>query len=73
MIAACPKLDGYRALAVKRVTPLAVRWPICLEGTVVDGELVGLDDKGRPNFNLHESRTGGFAFGFQKERKRTFA
>ena len=62
------KMDGYRALAVKngRVTlysrlenSLNVKHPYVVEplaalpdGTVVDGELVALDDDGRPNFNL---------------------
>lgn len=62
------KLDGYRAIAVKsdRVNLFSRRhksfnnqYP-CLvealadlpEGTVVDGEVVALDDSGRPNFNL---------------------
>jgi ATP-dependent DNA ligase len=62
------KLDGYRALAVKsgEVTLLSRRkkslnrkFPYIVEsladlpdGTVVDGELVGLDNSGRPDFNL---------------------
>ena len=62
------KMDGYRALAVKNgsVTlysrlenSLNVKHPYIVEpltalpdGTVVDGELVALDDDGRPNFNL---------------------
>ena len=61
-------MDGYRALAVKNgsVTlysrlenSLNVKHPYVVEplaalpdGTVVDGELVALDDDGRPNFNL---------------------
>jgi len=68
------KLDGYRAIAVKSESKLAllsrrresfnrqfspvadalVDFP---KETVVDGEIVALDDKGRPNFNfLQHSR-----------------
>jgi bifunctional non-homologous end joining protein LigD len=62
------KLDGYRAIAVKsgRVNMFSRRhksfnsqYPYLVEaladlpeGTVVDGEVVALDDSGRPNFNL---------------------
>lgn len=62
------KLDGYRAIAVKsgRVSLFSRRhksfnnqYPYLVEaladlpeGTVVDGEVVALDDSGRPNFNL---------------------
>jgi DNA ligase D-like protein (predicted ligase) len=62
------KLDGYRAIAVKsgRVNLFSRRhksfnnqYPYLVEaladlpeGTVVDGEVVALDDSGRPNFNL---------------------
>src|SRR5437867_1345643 len=59
------KFDGYRAVAVKadgRVNlfssfdhhyPLIVEALADLpEGTVVDGEIVALDDSGRPDFNL---------------------
>jgi ATP-dependent DNA ligase len=62
------KLDGYRALAVKNGSvmlysrlenSLNIKHPYIVEplsampeGTVVDGELVALDDDGRPNFNL---------------------
>jgi DNA ligase D-like protein (predicted ligase) len=62
------KLDGYRAIAVKsgRVNLFSRRhksfnsqYPYLIEalaelpeGTVVDGEVVALDDSGRPNFNL---------------------
>jgi DNA ligase D-like protein (predicted ligase) len=61
------KLDGYRAIAVKsgglnlfsrRRKPLT-QYPQIVEGlgglpegTVLDGEIVALDDEGRPNFNL---------------------
>src|ERR1700746_1877117 len=62
------KLDGYRAIAVKsgRVNLFSRRhksfnsqYPYLVEalgelpeGTVVDGEVVALDDSGRPNFNM---------------------
>src|SRR5215469_2101715 len=62
------KLDGYRAIAVKsgRVNLFSRRhksfnhqYPHLVEalgelpeGTVVDGEVVALDDSGRPDFNL---------------------
>jgi len=62
------KLDGYRAIAVKsgRVNLFSRRhksfnnqYPYLVEaladlpeGTVVDGEVVALDDSGLPNFNL---------------------
>jgi DNA ligase D-like protein (predicted ligase) len=62
------KLDGYRAIAVKndsvalwsrRKKSLGKKFPFIIEalaglpeGTVVDGELVALDDRGRPEFNL---------------------
>jgi ATP-dependent DNA ligase len=62
------KLDGYRALAINANGKLslysrrrksfkavsAVFDALCElpENTVVDGEIVALDDAGRPNFNL---------------------
>src|SRR6266550_2895756 len=61
------KLDGYRALAVKSRTGLTLfsrrkksfnrQFPHIVEalapaGTVVDGELVAINDSGRPDFNL---------------------
>lgn len=62
------KLDGYRAIAVKsgrlnlfsrRHKSFNNQYPYLVEaladlpeGTVVDGEVVALDDSGRPNFNL---------------------
>jgi ATP-dependent DNA ligase len=62
------KLDGYRAIAVKSVRvnlfsrrrkSFNAQYPDLVEalaelpeGTVVDGEVVALDDSGRPNFNL---------------------
>ena len=62
------KLDGYRAIAVKDGTvaffsrhkkSLGKKFPHIVEAlaglpgkTVVDGELVALDDRGRPKFNL---------------------
>jgi len=65
------KLDGYRAVAVKsdRVNLFSRRhklfnhqYPYLVEAlndlpgdTVVDGEIVALDESGRPNFNLLQS------------------
>jgi len=62
------KLDGYRAIAVKSdrsvtcflvaanpsTTNIRTRRSLhdLPEGTVVDGEVVALDDSGRPTFNL---------------------
>jgi bifunctional non-homologous end joining protein LigD len=63
------KLDGYRALAVKSGSDVALfsrrrkslnsQFPYIVErladlpdGTVVDGELVAIDDSGRPDFHL---------------------
>jgi bifunctional non-homologous end joining protein LigD len=63
------KLDGYRAVAVKSRTGLALfsrrgksfnrQFPSIVdaltdlrEGTVIDGEVVAIDDSGRPDFNL---------------------
>jgi len=63
------KLDGYRAVAVKRGAtvnlysrrrkPFNGQYPYIVEalgelpeGTVVDGEVVALDDAGRPDFHL---------------------
>src|SRR5262245_61541548 len=64
-----PKLDGYRAVAVKSRTALMLfsrrgksfnrQFPYIVdaleglpEGTVVDGEVVAIDESGRPDFNL---------------------
>jgi hypothetical protein len=62
------KLDGYRAIAVKsgkatvysrRGTDLTQRFRYVADAlanlpdeTVIDGELVALDEQGKPNFNL---------------------
>src|ERR1700675_3351347 len=63
------KLDGYRALAVKALTGVALfsrnrkslnrQFPNIVEaladlsaGTVVGGEVVAIDESGRPDFNL---------------------
>jgi DNA ligase D-like protein (predicted ligase) len=61
------KLDGYRAMAVKSGRPNLfsrrrkpfTQYPQIVgalgdlpEGVVLDGEIVALDDNGRPNFNL---------------------
>jgi DNA ligase D-like protein (predicted ligase) len=85
------KLDGYRAVAVKsgRVTLFSRRrkpfsqYPQIVEalaglpdGTVLDGEIVALDDEGRPNFNLLQHlRTEGnricyFVFDFLVSQNR---
>jgi bifunctional non-homologous end joining protein LigD len=68
------KLDGYGAIAVKDGTvaffsrhkkSLSKKFPYIVEalaglpeGTVVDGELVALDDRGRPEFNLLQNFRG---------------
>jgi len=68
------KLDGYRAIAVKdgavalfsrHKKSLGKKFPYIVEavaglpaGTVVDGELVALDDRGRPEFNLLQNFRG---------------
>jgi ATP-dependent DNA ligase len=62
------KLDGYRALAIKRGgkvqlrsrnnNDFLLRYPAIAkalvsipDNTVIDGEVVALDEKGRPSFN----------------------
>lgn len=69
------KLDGYRAIAVKRGGKLQVRsrndndftsrYPTIAaalrslpDDTVIDGEIVALDESGRPSFNLLQNHAG---------------
>jgi hypothetical protein len=69
------KIDGYRAIAVKSDTvnlfsrtqkSFNTKFPYLRDalvglpaGTVIDGEVVAIDETGRPNFNLLQSfRTG---------------
>jgi DNA ligase D-like protein (predicted ligase) len=68
------KLDGYRALAIqssgvtllsRRKKSLGRQFPYIVEaladlpaGTVVDGEVVAVDDSGRPDFNLLQNFRG---------------
>src|ERR1700675_824179 len=68
------KLDGYRALAIqsngvtlfsRRKKSLGRQFPHIVEaladlpaGTVVDGEVVAIDDSGRPDFTLLKNFRG---------------
>ena len=58
------KLDGYRALAIKNHSAVGLRSLTTIsaaivkalaaipDGTVIDGEVVALDETGKPSFNL---------------------
>jgi bifunctional non-homologous end joining protein LigD len=79
-----PKLDGYRALALKTANAIQLlsrnrnvlneRFPAIAEalmripeGTLIDGEIVALDDAGRPAFDLLQndgSRAGVHYYAF---------
>src|SRR5258708_39592713 len=80
------KIDGYRAIAVKsdrvnlyprtknsfnnKFSYIVEALSDMPQGTVLDGELVAIDDEGKPNFNLLQNfRTGAhhiqyYVFGF---------
>jgi bifunctional non-homologous end joining protein LigD len=50
------KWDGYRAVAFSELSGLSTT--VNAKGAILDGEVVVLDDQGRPSFSLMQQRTG---------------